>query len=45
MKVHSEEQERCPECQSLNIQEQIEEREGGYFETIIYCLNCGATQS
>jgi len=40
-----EEQEKCPDCGSEKIQEQLEEREGGYFEIITYCLNCGATQS
>jgi len=38
-------EEKCSECGSQNIQEQIEERGGGYFEIIIYCLNCGLTQS
>ncbi len=33
----------CPECNS-NIIEIKEQREGGYFETVIYCNGCGNTE-
>jgi len=40
-----EEKEKCSECGSEKIQKQLEKRDGGYFEIIIYCQNCGETQS
>jgi uncharacterized Zn finger protein len=36
-------EDQCAECGSENVYEELEVREGGNFELVLYCEGCGAT--
>ena len=36
-------EDECPDCHG-ELREQIEQRQGGYFENILYCDDCGRTE-